>query len=83
VIPGNSRTGALCGCWRRSGESENGIERGGAAFVLLIHFPGQTAENDVTSSVPELMEHDIIAGMLQGKIGNPEELQDFVTRNSR
>jgi Sulfatase len=51
--------------------------------VLLIHFPGQTSENDMTSPVPELLEHDIIAGMLDGKIENPKELQNFVAQNSR
>jgi membrane-anchored protein YejM (alkaline phosphatase superfamily) len=48
--------------------------------VLLIHFPGQTSGRDVNSALPELLEHDIIAGMLQGKINSPEDLSAFLTQ---
>lgn len=73
--------------WRPAADWSTEEERAsGGRFderpVLLVHFPGQTAEDDVTSSVPELMEHDIIAGMLQGKIESAEELQDFVSHSS-
>ena len=42
--------------------------------VLLIHFPDQKFGNNVSTALPELLEHDIIAGMLRGKINNPEDL---------
>jgi membrane-anchored protein YejM (alkaline phosphatase superfamily) len=46
--------------------------------VLLIHFPGQKQGSDVNTLLPELLEHDIIADMLLGKISNAEELADFI-----
>jgi hypothetical protein len=49
--------------------------------VLLIHFPGQNSETDVNSSLPELLEHDIIAGMLLGKIDNSEDLATFLVQH--
>jgi hypothetical protein len=74
--------------WKRSAFWSDEDERvSGGKFddrpVLLVHFPGQNSENDVTSSVPELLEHDMIAGMLEGKIDNPEQLQDFVVQSGR
>ena len=51
--------------------------------VLLIHFPGQNSGNDVNSAQPELLEHDIIAGMLLGKINNSGDLAAFLTQHSR
>jgi hypothetical protein len=51
--------------------------------VLLIHFPGQNSENDVNSALPELLEHDIIAGMLLGKINNSEDLATFLAQHGR
>ena len=51
--------------------------------VLLIHFPGQTSGNDVASPQPELLEHDIVAGMLLGKIDNPEDLSAFLAHRGR
>ena len=51
--------------------------------VLLIHFPGQKSGNDVNSALPELLEHDIIAGMLLGNINNPEDLAAFLAQRSR
>jgi hypothetical protein len=49
--------------------------------VLLIRFPGQKSGDDVNSSLPELLEHDIIAGMLLGKIGNPCDLATFLAQH--
>ena len=43
--------------------------------VFLVHFPGQQTGIDVLSPQPELLEHDVVAGMLQGTISNPETLQ--------
>jgi hypothetical protein len=42
--------------------------------VLLIHFPGQRMGADVNAAVPEMLEHDMIAGMLRGEIQSPEDL---------
>lgn len=50
--------------------------------VLLIHFPGQTSGVDVNSPLPELIEHDIIAGMLQGQISSPNDLAAFLAHAS-
>jgi hypothetical protein len=50
--------------------------------VLLIHFPGQTQGSDVNTPTPELLEHDIIAGMLLGKMDDSEELTGFIAKRS-
>lgn len=46
--------------------------------VFLVHFPGQTSASDVASPTPELLEHDIVAAMLQDKMKTPQDLLDFV-----
>jgi hypothetical protein len=51
--------------------------------VLLIHFPGQNLGSDVNSVLPELLEHDIIAEMLCGKINNSKELAAFLNLQGR
>jgi hypothetical protein len=51
--------------------------------VLLIHFPGQESSNDVNATLPELLEHDIIAGMLLDKINSPEDLAAFLAQHDR
>ncbi len=51
--------------------------------VLLIRFPGQNSGDDVSPAVPELLEHDIIAGMLRGKINNSKDLADLITSHGR
>jgi hypothetical protein len=51
--------------------------------VLLVHFPGQTSGLNVDSSVPEMLEHDMIAGMLQRKINSPDDLSAFLSQRSR
>jgi membrane-anchored protein YejM (alkaline phosphatase superfamily) len=71
--------------WRSSGDWSAEEERAsGGHFddrpVLLIHFPGQNSGNDVDSAQPELLEHDIIAGMLLGKLNNSDDLAAFLTR---
>ena len=35
--------------------------------VLMIHFPGQTTEHDITRPFDEIRIHDIIARMLRGQ----------------
>ena len=42
--------------------------------VFLVHFPSQQSGNEVLAPLPELVEHDVIAAMLEGKINNPEDL---------
>jgi hypothetical protein len=42
--------------------------------VLLIHFPEQKIAVDVNAAVPELREHEMIAGMLRGEINSPGDL---------
>jgi hypothetical protein len=51
--------------------------------VLLIHFGDQKLSSDVSAPLPELLEHDIIAGMLCGKINNPEDLAVFLAQSRR
>jgi membrane-anchored protein YejM (alkaline phosphatase superfamily) len=51
--------------------------------VLLIHFPGQNSGNDVNTSLPELLEHDIIADMLRGKLNNSQDLAAFLAQHGR
>jgi hypothetical protein len=49
--------------------------------VLLIHFPGQRSGNDIHAVVPEMLEHDIIADMLHGRINTPEDLSSFLSQH--
>jgi membrane-anchored protein YejM (alkaline phosphatase superfamily) len=35
--------------------------------VLMIHFPGQTTEHDITQPFDEIRIHDIVARMLRGQ----------------
>jgi hypothetical protein len=74
--------------WKYSGDWADEEERAsGGHFderpVLLIHFPGQTSGLSVDSSVPEMLEHDMIAGMLQGKINSPDDLSAFLLQHGR
>jgi hypothetical protein len=50
--------------------------------VFLVHFPGQQSAIDITAPQPELIEHDIIASMLQNKLQSPDDLMSFL-HNSR
>jgi hypothetical protein len=45
--------------------------------VFLVHFPGEENSRDIGAAVPELIEHEIIAGMLTGEI---RDLDDLATR---
>jgi hypothetical protein len=47
--------------------------------VLLIHFPDQRSGADVPAAVAEMLEHDMIAGMLQGQISNEKDLDTFLS----
>jgi len=50
--------------------------------VLMIHFPGQNSGDDLNSVQSELLEHDIIAGMLLGKMNNSGDLAAFMKEHS-
>jgi len=40
--------------------------------VFMVHFPGQTTGSSVPQAMPELVEHDLIASMLEGKVNSPD-----------
>lgn len=50
--------------------------------VFLVHFPGQTSSSQVASPTSELLEHDIVAAMLQDKLQTPADLQAFMQSRS-
>ncbi len=43
--------------------------------VFIIHFPGQDSGEEISESLPELVEYQIIAGMLTDEIKVPGDLQ--------
>lgn len=48
--------------------------------VFLVHFPDQQSGCDVLTPLPELMDHDVIASLLQGKmnsVGNLDTVLDL------
>jgi len=47
--------------------------------VLLAHFPQQASGQEVTALLPEMLEHDMIAGMLLGQIKNANDLDVFLS----
>ena len=51
--------------------------------VFLIHFPGQKSGNEIHAVLPEMLEHDIIADMLRGRINHPEDLSVFLSQHVR
>jgi hypothetical protein len=46
--------------------------------VFLVHFAGQTAGSEIRRPVPELVEHDVVEGMLEGKIRGPQDVEALV-----
>jgi hypothetical protein len=56
------------------------LTNGAHGPVLLIYFPGQSSGIDVNPVQPELLEHDIVADVLLGKMNNPEALTAFLAR---
>jgi hypothetical protein len=46
--------------------------------VLLIHFPGQSSGKDVSAPLPEMLEHDLIAGMMRGEIHGQYDVDVFL-----
>jgi membrane-anchored protein YejM (alkaline phosphatase superfamily) len=74
--------------WRHSTDWSGEEERAsGGRFderpVLLIHFPGQKSGNDMNAALPEMLEHDMIADMLRGRINNPADLSAFLPQHGR
>ncbi|MGA8740548.1 MAG: sulfatase-like hydrolase/transferase [Terracidiphilus sp.] len=51
--------------------------------VFLVHFPGQTSGDDVTTSTSELIEHGIIEAMLHGQLQSPTNLDALVSESVR
>ncbi len=51
--------------------------------VFLVHFPGQTSGDDVTTSTSELIEHGIIEALLHGQLQSPTNLNALVSESAR
>jgi hypothetical protein len=51
--------------------------------VFMIHFAGERSGSEVLAPLPELVEYDVIAGMLEGKIRGPEDLEELVRPQAR
>lgn len=51
--------------------------------VLLVHFPGQKEAINIPGPEPELVEHDIIASMLQNTLNTPDELLSFIRSSQK
>jgi hypothetical protein len=47
--------------------------------VFMVHFAGERAGREVMASLPELVEYDVIAGMLKGKITAPSDVEELVS----
>jgi Sulfatase len=62
--------------WRSEEESASGA-RFDERPVLLIHFPGETAKKEIDTALPEMVEHDMIADMLRGRMDSPTDLTVF------
>jgi hypothetical protein len=51
--------------------------------VLLIRFPDRSPSEDIHAALPELLEHDVIARMLQGQMGNRGDLDRYLSEFNR
>jgi hypothetical protein len=47
--------------------------------VLLVHFPDQKSGEEIHAGLSEMLEHDMIAGMLHGQINNQKDLDAFLS----
>ena len=47
--------------------------------VLLIHFAGEGEERDVAGAFDELRTHDLVEGMLQGRLKSAADLNEWLT----
>ena len=48
--------------------------------VLMIHFPDQKTGGDVVTALPQLIQHDILSGILKKQVSNPEGLNTLVAQ---
>ena len=48
--------------------------------VLLVHFPGEESGEEIQAVLPEMLEHDMIAAMLRGRMNNVDELVNWTER---
>lgn len=48
--------------------------------ILLVHFPGQQSGEEVHAVLPEMLEHDMIAAMLEGQINSAGDLVGWSSR---
>lgn len=46
--------------------------------VLMVHFAGETAGRDVSGAFDELRTHDLVEALLQGKVTDEAELEQWV-----
>jgi hypothetical protein len=47
--------------------------------VLLVHFPGQHTGEEISTAVPEMLEHDMLAEMFQGEADSVPDFDQFLT----
>jgi predicted secreted protein len=69
--------------WRNGPDwtSEDQTISGGdfdARPVFLVHYPGQTNGVEISAPESEMLEHDIVAAMLDQTLQNPDDLSRFV-----
>lgn len=50
--------------------------------VFMVHFPGETTGAILAQPTPELVEHDLIASMLDGKVNSPDTLNIPLQRSA-
>lgn len=63
-------------------QEEEGISHGSFEQkpVFLVHFPGQTQGNHISTPVSELVEHDLIEEMLDRKVENLDALTSSMSK---
>ena len=66
---------------RGQSESQEEFSASGGRFddrpVLLIHFSGQRARDEVSGPVAEMMEHDLLTEMLEDRMERVEDFDKF------
>jgi hypothetical protein len=70
---------ATAGAWTNEDQSATGGLFDDRA-VLLVRFPGQTSGPSISASCDEMLEHDILDGMLRGTLKTPAEFAEFLKR---
>jgi hypothetical protein len=46
--------------------------------LLMIHFPGQTAGEEITAPTSALLLHEMLEAMLRGQMDSPQELRRWL-----